>query len=108
MNKKDKAKKEITLEDLTTIIQGSLIELKTELKTDIKELRTDVAGLKTDVAELKIDVTGLKTDVAELKTDVAELKVTVNNIEANLNKKVDKIDHNTLEYRVEKLEEKFA
>ncbi len=96
-----KNKKEITLEDLAAIVQNSFIDLKAELKTDIKELRTDFAELKTDVAELKVDV-------AELKTDVSELKVTVDNIEANLNKKVDKIEYNTLEHRVEKLEEKFA
>jgi len=39
-----------------------------------------------------------------LGADVAELKHTVRNIEANLNKKVDKIKYNTLEYRVERLE----
>jgi F0F1-type ATP synthase membrane subunit b/b' len=80
MNKEKQTKNKITNEDLARIIQNSLTELKTELKSDIKELGTDVT----------------------------ELKVTINNIEANLNKKIDKIDHNTFKYRIEKLEEKFA
>ena len=73
-------KKEITLEDLAGIVQNSLTELKTELKADIRELRTDIA----------------------------RLDVKVDNIEANLNKKIDKIEYNTMDYRVEKLEKRFA
>lgn len=43
----------------------------------------------------------IETDVKEIKSDTGEIK-------AELNKKVDKIEHNTLKYRVEKLEKKFA
>lgn len=75
--------KEITNDDLARIIQNSMIELK----TDINELKVDVAGLKVDVAGLK---------------------VTVDRIDSTLNKKVDKIEYNTLEHRVEKLEEKVV
>ena len=94
-------KKEITNEDLARIIANRFDEVDEKINAGFQELRSDVAGLKTDVANLK-------TDVAGLKTDVARIDATVNNIEANLNKKVDKVEHNTLEYRVEKLEEKFA
>lgn len=50
------------------------------------------------------------TDVKfeELKTEIQELKLDIKEIKTNLNKKVDKIDHNTLTYRVEKLEKNFA
>ena len=44
----------------------------------------------------------------KIETDIKEIKKDTEEIKAELNKKVDKIDHNTLEYRVEKLEEKFA
>ena len=37
-----------------------------------------------------------------------EVNKQLRNIKADLNKKVDKIDHNTLIYRVEKLEKNFA
>ncbi len=90
-------KKEITLEDVARILQDGLLKMD----AGFKEVRTDIKEIKTDVAELK-------TDVAGLKTDVARIDATVNNIEANLIKKVDKIEYNTLDYRVEKLEEKFA
>lgn len=53
----------------------------------------------------------VETDLGEIKTDVSEMKTSIEHLEADLNKKVDKIDHNTLTYRVEKLEKlskKFA
>lgn len=89
--------KNMTLDDLARIVQNGFLKIDGQFNV----LNTDVAELKTDVAELK-------TDVAELKTDVAELKHTVNTIEVNLNKKVDKIEYNTLEYRVERLEDARA
>ena len=94
-------KKEITLDSLALMIANRFDEMDEKMEKGFKEVKTDIEILKTDVAVLK-------TDVAVLKTDVAGLKVTVDNIEANLNKKVDKVDHNALEYRVERLEKKFA
>jgi transcription antitermination factor NusG len=44
----------------------------------------------------------------DLKSDIKEIKEDTENIKADLNKKVDKVDHNTLIYRVEKLEKKFV
>jgi len=87
-------KKEITLDSLVLMIANRFDEMDEKMEKGFKEVKTDIEILKTDVAVLK--------------TDVAGLKVTVDNIEANLNKKVDKVDHNTLEYRVERLEKKFA
>ncbi|MEI6650192.1 MAG: hypothetical protein WCL23_02025 [Candidatus Moraniibacteriota bacterium] len=98
----------MTIDDLARIVQNGFLKMDEQfsvLGADVAELKTDVAILKTDVAELKTDVAEIKTDVAILKTDVVELKDTVGNIEANLTKKVDKIEYNTLEYRVERLEE---
>jgi uncharacterized protein YoxC len=80
---KDANKKEMTLDDLARIVQEGFLSIDGKLGT------------------IEADVSVLKTDVAELKSDVRDIK-------ADLNKKADKIDHNTLTYRVEKLEKKFA
>lgn len=105
MNTKKVAKKEMTLDDLALIIARRFDEVDEKIDKGFKEVR---AELKGDIAEVKADLTEVKADLAEVKTDLADVKVTVDNIEAELNKKVDRIDHNTLEYRVEKLEKKFA
>jgi predicted nucleic acid-binding Zn-ribbon protein len=77
--KNNQGEKEMTLDDLAAIVQNSLLELKSDLKSDIK---------------------GLKNDIKEVKSDTEHIK-------AEINKKVDKIIHNELEYRVEKVEEKL-
>ncbi|EKE22076.1 MAG: hypothetical protein ACD_7C00062G0002 [uncultured bacterium] len=84
-------KKETTIDDLAIMIQKGLLELKSEIAEAKKELKSEIAEVKNE----------LKSDISEIKLDTQEIK-------ANLNKKVDKIDHNTLTYRVEKLEEKFV
>lgn len=89
MNEKN-VKKEITLDDLARIIQNDLMEIKTDQK------------------KMLSSVTSIEAGQVRLETDVAEIKETMGNSEANLHKKVDKIEYNTLEYRVEKLEKKFA
>lgn len=76
MEEKNKEKKEITIDDLATMVQNGFIE---------------VNG--------KIDSVNQRLD---------EIEATTQEIKANLNKKIDKIDHNTLTYRVEKLEKNFA
>lgn len=63
---------------------------------------------KFDGMEEKMDnrFDELKSDIGRVETDISVLKTDVKEIKANLNKKVDKIEYNTLEYRVEKLEKK--
>jgi len=79
----NKQEKKITLKDLTRVVQGDLLEIKTNLKE-------------------------VQSSTARLETDMIEVKATLGNVEANLNKKVDKFTHNDLEYRVEKLEKNFV
>ena len=74
---------EITIEDLARMMKNGL----------------DDIDKKFDKVYKKFDK--LETDVEAVKTDTEDIK-------ANLNKKVDIFDHNTLKYRVEKLEKKFA
>ena len=50
----------------------------------------------------------VQNGLLELKSDIKEVKSDTEDIKAELNKKVDRIIHNELEYRVEKLEKKFA
>jgi DNA anti-recombination protein RmuC len=90
MNENNATKKETTMDDLARIVQGGFLSVEERLD------------------RIETDVSTLKTDVHILKTDVAEIKTTLGNVEADLNKKVDKFTHNDLEYRVEKLEKKFA
>lgn len=84
MIKKGDAKEEITLDDLAAMVQNGFAELRNEFKSD---LRSEISGL-----DKKID--GIGSDVSEIK--------------AELNKKVDRYEHRSLEYRVEKLEKKLA
>lgn len=93
MEEKNNPKKEITLDDLALMVAKGFDEVNEKMEEGFKEVR--------------LDIKVLKTDVEVLKTDMGEVKETLGNIQADLNKKVDKIDHNTLTYRVEKLEKKF-
>ncbi len=83
MRKNNEIKKEIALDDLARLV----VERFDDVDRNIAEIKTDVSGLRDDVSQLK--------------------NIT-HNIKANLNKKVDKFDHKDLEYRVEKMEKKFA
>lgn len=81
--KNNQKEKEITMDDLARIVQNGFLSMEEKFG----KLETDVKGLKNDIKDVKSDT---------------------ENIKAEINKKVDKIIHNELEYRVEKLEEKFA
>jgi uncharacterized protein YdcH (DUF465 family) len=81
---------EITIEDLARMMKNGLDEIDGKFNKVYK----------------KFD--NLETDIKTVKTNIDAVKVDTEDIKANLNKKVDKIEYNTLEYRVEKLEKKFA
>jgi hypothetical protein len=83
MDKNRDVKNEMTIDDLARIVQEGFLGV---------DKRFD-----------KVEF-----DISEIKTNVKEIKENMDNTEANLNKKVDKVEHNTLIYRVEKLEKKFA
>jgi hypothetical protein len=77
--KNSQKKKEMTLDDLAAIVQNSILELKSELKSDIEGVKSDIEGVKSDTEYIKAEV----------------------------NKKVDTFAHKDLEIRVEKVEEKL-
>ncbi len=80
MNEKQQTKKEITMDDLALMVAKGFNDVDEKMASGFKSVNE-----RLDKVEIKLDT-----------------------IEANLNKKVDKVDHNTLTYRVEKLEKKFA
>jgi hypothetical protein len=81
--KNNQNKKEMTMDDLARIVQDSFLSVEGRLD-------------------------GVKEKLDKLEINVKEVKLDTEDIKAELNKKVDTITHNTLTYRVEKLEEKFA
>lgn len=83
MKPKEEVKKEIGLENLAVMVQRGFLGLEERMENFEKEIKE------------------MKTNIGEIKTDTADIR-------ANLNKKVDRFEHNELTYRVEKLEKKFA
>ncbi|MDP1620675.1 MAG: hypothetical protein Q8L11_00715 [Candidatus Moranbacteria bacterium] len=83
MEKNDPAKNGMTIDDLARIVQSGFLSVEGRLGS-------------------------VEGRLHKIENDVDAIKTTVDNIQADLHKKVDRIDHNTLTYRVEKLEKKFA
>ena len=88
-------KKEVTLGDISNLIQA----LDKKIESSNAELaamtQKQFLELEEKIEKVKVD---LKLEIASSKED----------IKTELNKKVAKVDHNTLKYRVEKLEKKYA
>ncbi len=131
-----KEKKEITLNDIAELIKLSAQQTEKKLETKITESakRTtealeakikdsaktleakikDSAKRTTETLEAKIEesteilATMSQKQFLELGDRMTKVERKLNNIESEIIKKVDKIDHNTLTYRVKKLEEKIA
>jgi hypothetical protein len=94
MNSEKNTKKETTLDDLALMVAKGF----NDMDEKIEKMDNRFTELRSE----------LKSDIKSLKNDIKEIKADTENIKANLNKKVDKIEYNTLTYRVEKLEKKFA
>ncbi len=97
------AKKEnMTIEDLAQMatkgFEDSEKKMKEKFKEADKQMDKKLEKLATLVQngflELKGEIQGVKSDTKDIKT--------------NLNKKVDRFEHNELVYRVEKLEKNFS
>jgi len=86
-----KKNKEITIDDLALMIAKGFNEVNEKMDKKFNEVNEKMdAGFK------------------EVRSNIKEIERTTEEIKTNLNKKVDKIDQNTLTYRVEKLEKKYA
>ena len=108
--KNNQDKKEMTIEDLAQIMTAGFDKTAKETDKKIDELAAMInKGFNSTVEKIN-QSTNEKIDQlrSELKADIAEVKADTGNIKADLNKKVDKIEYNTLVYRVERLEKKLA
>ena len=113
-------KKEITLEKIADLIQT----LDAKIDSTTKTLEAQIESSRNEIIEtLEAKIASSSEELATMtqkqflelgeKVNRVEKKITVmeskiDNFEAELNKKVNKTDHNTFKYRIEKLEEKFA
>jgi adenosyl cobinamide kinase/adenosyl cobinamide phosphate guanylyltransferase len=79
--------KKVTLDSLATMIANRIDGMEEKMDAGFKEVKDEFKKVRDEIKEVK---------------DVTE------NIQAEIIKKVDKVDHNTLIYRVEKLEKKFV
>lgn len=93
------SKKEITLNDIAELIKLSAEQTEKRLEESL--------GKKIDSSIEKL-ATMTQKQFLELGEKITTVERKIDNIEFELNKKVDKIDHNTLVYQVEKLEKKIA
>ena len=97
--KNNQKKKKITIAGLALMVAKGFDKMDEKVDRGFKGVNERFTGVEERLGAIETDVAVLKIDVGVLKTDVKEIK-------ANLNKKVDKIEYNTIEYRVEKLEKK--
>lgn len=117
----NKQQKEITLTDIAELIKQTRIDLEVKIISSADETRKDLeakivssADETRKILELKIDssadylATISQNQFLELGEKIDKVEKKLGNIEAELNKKIEKVDYNTLAYRVEKLEKKFA
>ncbi|KKR22145.1 MAG: hypothetical protein UT50_C0001G0057 [Candidatus Moranbacteria bacterium GW2011_GWA2_39_41] len=105
--------KTLTLEDIAELIRTTQITLEAKIDSSVKKSTATLEAKidsSVDVLAAITQKNALKLEgkIDKIETKIKEVKSDTENIKANLNKKVDKIDHNELTYRVEKLEKKFA
>lgn len=91
-------KKEMTMDDLAVLVTAGFE--KSSKQTDEK-----IESLARIVQKSFL---GIEERFEKLDVDVKEIKANTENTKAEVNKKVDRVIHNELVYRVEKLEKKFA
>lgn len=95
-------KEELTLNDLAQMIDGRFEESRKHMDGRFEE------SDKLIDKKLEKLATSIQNELLELKDEIKEVKSDTENIKTNLNKKVDRFEHNELSYRVEELEKKFA
>ena len=93
--------------DSTTKSLGTRLEAK--IDSTKKALEEKIDASTAEVARMSQNqILKLEDKINIIQTDVAKIKTSVDKIEWTIIQKADKVDFNTLEYRMEKLEEKYA
>jgi hypothetical protein len=102
MEEKNNDKNEMSLDKLARKMSDGFGEMQKSMDARFEKFEK---RLDTKLEKIATTIQG---DLLNLKDEIKEVKSDTEDIKAELNKKVDKITHNDLTYRVEKLEEKFA
>jgi hypothetical protein len=102
MEEKNNNKNEIILDKITRKMSDGFGEMQKSIDTvlDKFEKRLDT--------KLEKIATSIQNDLLNLKDEIKAVKSDTENIRTELNKKIDRFEHKELEFRVEKLEKKFA
>jgi len=96
MSEEKQIKKEVTIDDLALMVANGFNEVNERMDNGFKKVKNELGE-------------EIKSSAEEVKSELRkEIKESTGEIKSELNKKVDKIEYNTLEYRVEKLEKKYA
>ena len=73
---------------VTLLLFFDLLEIETDIKTNLPdmkttlpEIKTDLPGIKTALPEIKTDLPGIKTDLPEINTDLPGIKTALPEIE---------------------------
>jgi flagellar biosynthesis GTPase FlhF len=123
--KKMKNNKEITLSAIAELIEASAKKTSESLEAKIEasakktseslEAKIEASAKKTiETLESKIEksaeslATMTQQQFLELGEKINIIEEKINHIEGEIIKKVDTIEYNTIDHRIEKLEEKFA
>ena len=54
--------------------EEKILEILSQIQTDVSGLKQDVSNLKTDVSDLKQDVSTLKLDMTDVKQELTDVK----------------------------------
>ena len=102
-------KKEMSIEDLAKLMNDGFEESAKQTDEKIEKSAKQTDEKIENLARITQNgFSRMDEKFNILSSDVAELKTTVNKLERTIIQKADKVDLNTLDYRMEKLEEKFA
>ncbi len=96
--------REMTIDDLARIVQNGFLQIENRFVGI--DTRLDSIDTRLDSMDARLDSMDVRLDSMDHRLHTVE--ETTTEIRANLNKKVDKIEYDTLEYRVERLEEAHA
>lgn len=94
----------MTLDDLARIVRNGFLQIEDRFVGI--DARLDGIDTRLDGIDVRLDSIDERLDNIDERLHTVE--DTTTQIKANLNKKVDKIEYNTLEYRVERLEDARA
>lgn len=64
--------------------EEKILEILSQIQTDVSGLKQDVSNLKTDVSDLKQDVSTLKLDMTDVKQELTDVKQELTDVKQEL------------------------